>query len=308
MGRKRFISSDISTDKKIAVLAEENPTAALMWPWFTTALDDWGRMAADPLEVKLTLFPAFSYTSKEIAEAIRLFAATGLAHYYTVDGKPYLAVNPNTWFKYQTYIDSKRKTKDGSKLPAPDNAHWINGNEQQETANVANNVQNTAINLSDEQQTASSDENIADDLQEATKIVPSLSLSLSPSKEKAVKQEDENQKTAADSFNSILKTFYELTGKSTITPNTKEIDAIRRFTDETCKGIPPDFILESMREVAATTDVTSIKYFAKAVPDRWAQTQKERNKPYDFSRTEAAFSEHMMNGGDPDDFNWSKEH
>lgn len=49
MARKRFVTSEISTDRKIAKLAEKNPVAAALWPWFITAFDDWGRMSADPI-------------------------------------------------------------------------------------------------------------------------------------------------------------------------------------------------------------------------------------------------------------------
>lgn len=41
MARKRFVTSEISTDRKIAKLAEKNPVAAALWPWFITALDDY---------------------------------------------------------------------------------------------------------------------------------------------------------------------------------------------------------------------------------------------------------------------------
>jgi len=34
MARKRFVTSDMSIDEKIADIAAENPVAALMWPWF----------------------------------------------------------------------------------------------------------------------------------------------------------------------------------------------------------------------------------------------------------------------------------
>ena len=73
MARKRFVTSEISTDRKVARLAEANPIAAALWPWFITGFDDWGRMSADPIEVKLTIFPAFPYTSDEIAEIIQLY-------------------------------------------------------------------------------------------------------------------------------------------------------------------------------------------------------------------------------------------
>ena len=94
MARKRFVTSEISTDRKIAKLAERNPIAAALWPWFITAFDDWGRMSADPVEVKLTIFPAFPYTSEDIEEFIKLYHEFEIAYHYEVDGKPYLAVNP----------------------------------------------------------------------------------------------------------------------------------------------------------------------------------------------------------------------
>ena len=124
MSRKRFITSDISIDEKVAALAEENPIAALMWPWFNTAFDDWGRMGANPIEVKLTIFPAFPFTSSDIRSIIQLIDKYKLAHYYEVDGKPYLAVNPATWYKYQTYITVDRKKKYSSKYPEPPDAPW----------------------------------------------------------------------------------------------------------------------------------------------------------------------------------------
>jgi DnaD/phage-associated family protein len=119
VSRKRFVTSDMSTDRRLASIAEANPTAALMWPWFICAFDDSGRMAADPIEVRLTLFPAFGFTSSQISEAVSLFAEAGLAESYEVDGKPYLAVSPDKWFKYQTYIPPERRVGLKSKFPEP---------------------------------------------------------------------------------------------------------------------------------------------------------------------------------------------
>jgi len=125
MARKRFVTSEISTDRKIAKLAEKNPTAAALWPWFITGFDDWGRMSADPIEVKLTIFPAFPYTSDEIEEFIKLYHEFEIAYFYEVDKKPYLAVNPDTWLKYQTYIRKDKLEKQNSKIPEPLGAPWI---------------------------------------------------------------------------------------------------------------------------------------------------------------------------------------
>lgn len=142
MARKRYITSAMSVDRKLSLLAEENPTAALMWPWFITAFDDWGRMSADPVEVKLTVFPAFPFTSSEIGEAIKLYDKYGLAHYYLVDNKPYLAVNPSTWWKYQNYIKFERK-KGSSRYPPPPNPPW----NEQLSAMFAENPRISAKNL-----------------------------------------------------------------------------------------------------------------------------------------------------------------
>ncbi len=149
MARKRFVTSEISTDRKIAKLAEKNPVAAALWPWFLTALDDWGRMNADPIEVKLTILPAFPYTSDEVEEFIRLYHEFEIAHHYEVDGKPYLAVNPETWLKYQTYIRKDKLEKQNSKIPEPKNAPWVAKNNTVDdlaTKNVAK-QQSATINV-----------------------------------------------------------------------------------------------------------------------------------------------------------------
>lgn len=55
MARKRFVTSDMSIDEKIADIAAENPTAALMWPWFITGFDDWGTLIFKWSEVQIPL-------------------------------------------------------------------------------------------------------------------------------------------------------------------------------------------------------------------------------------------------------------
>lgn len=149
MARKRFVTSDMSIDEKIADIAAENPTAALMWPWFITGFDDWGRMEAVPGKIKLSIFPAFPYTSDDIETFIKLYHEFGIAYHYEVDGKPYLAVNPDTWLKYQTYIRKDKLEKQKSKIPEPKNAPWLAKNNTVDdlaTKNVAN-QQSATINV-----------------------------------------------------------------------------------------------------------------------------------------------------------------
>jgi len=132
MARKRFVTSDISIDEKIADIAAENPVAALMWPWFITGFDDWGRMEAVPVKIKLSIFPAFPYTAKDIKEAIDLYDKYGIVHKYEVDGKEYIAIEPEKYYKYQTYIRGEKREKDGSNCPPPPNPPWGNAKDSAE--------------------------------------------------------------------------------------------------------------------------------------------------------------------------------
>ena len=137
MARKRFITSDMSIDEKIAEIAAENPVAALMWPWFITGFDDWGRMEANPLKIKLSIFPAFPYTAEDIEKAINLYSEHGLVHRYEVYGKLYLAINPEKFYYYQTYIRGEKREKDGSNCPPPPNPPWdsVKGSAEVPTGN-----------------------------------------------------------------------------------------------------------------------------------------------------------------------------
>ena len=187
MARKRFVTSEISTDRKVARLAEANPIAAALWPWFITGFDDWGRMSADPIEVKLTIFPAFPYTSDEIAEIIQLYHKYEIAYHYEVDGKPYLAVNPNNWFKYQTYIGKKKIKEQKSRHPEPVNAPW-------QPKEKADNTLAT-INVAKQQS--------------ATINVPSPSPSPSPSKDSTSSDVVKKAPAAPTPFDDIVSLYHE---------------------------------------------------------------------------------------------------
>lgn len=172
MGRKRFISSDISTDEKLAEVAEENPAAALMWPWLCTALDDWGRMSANPREVKLNVFPGFMFSAPDIQKAMELLDRVGLCHLYQIDGHQYLQVNPETFYDLNTYIQKSRQQTDGSKAPPPPDHPW---------GRYWRNLQPAATDADNGQPVPDEAATFADRQQEAATGAPSLSPSPSPS-------------------------------------------------------------------------------------------------------------------------------
>lgn len=123
MGRRRYINTDISTDPKLARLSKHGPLPLLLYTWAIPHMDDWGRMTGDPLEFKLMVCPALDVTPEQVNEALHQIADAGLWQLYQVDDKQYLAIEPEKWFKHQSYIPkSKRGGDSGSMIPAPPSA------------------------------------------------------------------------------------------------------------------------------------------------------------------------------------------
>jgi len=123
MARKVFITSDMSIDEQLAEVAEQDSLAALIWPWFLTTFDDWGRAEAHPRRLKAKVFPMNDMVTVEVIErTLRLYEKVGLLVLYEVDGKPYMAIPEDKWYKYQTHMNRSRrpgKDKMDSDLPAP---------------------------------------------------------------------------------------------------------------------------------------------------------------------------------------------
>lgn len=252
MARKRFVTSEISIDKNIARLTEINPMAAALWPWFITNLDDWGRMSADPIEVKLTIFPAFPFTSDDIAEFIKLYDECNIAHYYEVDGKPYLAVDPEKWLKYQTYIRREKLEKQKAKYPEPLNPPW----KAKEVFSDKLATENTA------------NDNSNNDL--ATKIVANHNLAtenaLSPSPSPSPSIYLNNSTSDTNISNSISNkdigdAFTKYTGGFL---SKYQLEEILTFEDD---GMDREAILEAIKR---TGEASKPSYqYLKAILNRW---------------------------------------
>lgn len=120
MARKVYVSSDIGQDEAIIDAWEIDPSAAVLWPWLLPLLDDWGRGSADPRRIKAAMFGMAPIAVDQIEQALEVFDRVGLIQLYEVEGRRYLAVDEDTWFKYQTHIHkSKRDDDSGSKFPPP---------------------------------------------------------------------------------------------------------------------------------------------------------------------------------------------
>lgn len=116
-----FITSDMSIDEQLSEVAEADAEAALLWPWILTFFDDWGRAPASPRRIKAAVFPSIpTVTADKVEAALQLYARVGLIVLYEVDGKRYMAVPPDKWFKYQTHIRRDKRADDsGSQCPPP---------------------------------------------------------------------------------------------------------------------------------------------------------------------------------------------
>ncbi len=124
MSRKVFISSDMSVDERLLDVAEQDSQAALMWPWFLTVFDDWGRAEAEPKRLKLSVFPGISSISyDDVDRALKLYHSAGLIQLYEVNGKHYMAIPTEKWYRYQTHMNrrDRRPGKDklASSIPDP---------------------------------------------------------------------------------------------------------------------------------------------------------------------------------------------
>lgn len=120
MARKVFITSDMSIDDGLGLIAETDPLSALLWPWFLTVFDDWGRAEANVRKLKPKVFPTNdAVTHEAIERALIQYSDKGLIQLYEVGGKRYMAIPSGKWFKYQTHIRREKRLKDDSRLPAP---------------------------------------------------------------------------------------------------------------------------------------------------------------------------------------------
>lgn len=120
MGRKVFVTSEMSIDERLIEVAEKDSVSALLWPWLLTIFDDWGRAEANTKRLKAQVFPSNDIvTSEAIEKALELYQESDLITLYEVDGKQYMSIDKDKWFNYQTHIRREKREKDDSRYPAP---------------------------------------------------------------------------------------------------------------------------------------------------------------------------------------------
>lgn len=244
MAHKVFISSHMSQDEDISDIADVNQLAALMWPWILTCFDDWGRAKASPREIKNSVFPANDLITVDVIKnALNLYNGR-LINLYEVEGKPYMYIDPDKWFKYQTHIRSEKRDNDKSKHPAPN---------AESSAKVREGARNNA--------------QIADNLTNCTPSPsPSPSPSLSPSIAAVVKEP----------FVEIMEAFCELHKKGEWNLKDNERKSIYGLLE---KSIPPEYVIRTMNQIhkKKTTEgetITSFAFYFNQIVEAWEGEKK----------------------------------
>lgn len=108
MARRRYVSTEISTDPRVCALAEDYGVfAALLYTWMIPHADDAGALSDDPRKLKLLLIPGLPQTSADIAEAVGGMVAIGLIEHD--DGAHQLRFPSAAFNRYQSYINKDRR-------------------------------------------------------------------------------------------------------------------------------------------------------------------------------------------------------
>lgn len=117
MARGRFISNEITKDKKINDLSDD--TSRLAFTWLVTFADCEGRVDGDPAVLRSLLFPRRSdVTVQEMAAYIQEWAKAGLIAWYQSNGDWWIWL-PN-FERHQVGLRKDREA--ASRIPAPPDA------------------------------------------------------------------------------------------------------------------------------------------------------------------------------------------
>ena len=271
MARKVFITNDMCNDERISEIAERSELFAMMWPWLITCFDDWGRAQASPRRIKTTVFPAFeSVTSAIVEEALQTFSEQKMLYLYEVDGKPYMCIPEEKWYKYQTHMNRKNRRPGKDKMASdfPPNPQWGNTNPHGDTTGYDG---------------------------EPRVPVPSPS----PSPNKTHIYGESIQKTLKE-YSVTCKGIYELerlTSYEGIVPIETMTEAIKRSEG---KGVP--YVLTVIESIK--NELTKSTGGGNSIVGRTGQAA--RQKPIDpdiaYRRREIAFNQWIEAGNDPSEF------
>lgn len=109
MARRRYVSTEISTDPRVCTLAEEYGVfAALLYTWMIPHADDAGALSDDARKLRMLVIPGLPQTTADVTAAIYGMIDLGLLEH---DGEAHQLRFPSAAFnRYQSYINKERRT------------------------------------------------------------------------------------------------------------------------------------------------------------------------------------------------------
>ena len=109
MSRRRYLSTDISTDGRVMALAERcGALGALLYTWMIPHADDDRTLTADAYEIGLKVIPGLGATRADVQQALDVMIELGLLRRCS-DNEHRLEF-PESFWRYQSYIGPARRT------------------------------------------------------------------------------------------------------------------------------------------------------------------------------------------------------
>lgn len=79
MARRRYVSTEISTDPRVCALAEDHGAfAALLYTWMIPHSDDTGALSDDPRKLRMLVVPGLPVKVSEVRDALATMISLGL--------------------------------------------------------------------------------------------------------------------------------------------------------------------------------------------------------------------------------------
>ena len=236
MARRRYLSTEISTDKLVNKMAmKHGDFSALFYSWMIPHVEDNCEITGEPEELLAIVCPwRRDKTTEDVVEAIKAMIEFELILPFNRNGKPMLMVDPNSFYKYQSYISKPNRD--------------YSTREQRETPRNAENHRETPKNTVRVQDPAVRSDECA--VPPPPPPPPSLSPSLSPSPPPPLNNgggEEENNSVGVELNIGHIKQEYEKTFGMI---NSTIVEDINHYLDD---GIQPEVIIAAIKESARQT-------------------------------------------------------
>jgi hypothetical protein len=144
VARRRYLSTEISVDPKVAALGGGGLLPVLLYTWLIPHADDFGMVPADPVKLKLLVMPGLMVSTEELADAVEKIMTSGLM---TRTDSGMLAFPTSTFYKYQTYVNEATRAKLG--VTAKNTGkHWKTPEIAEERRKSPENTVSSSLSLS----------------------------------------------------------------------------------------------------------------------------------------------------------------